>query len=847
MDLRRVSKEKECFLTESLENIADIGRKPFERGEQSTKWRRITLEMSLKGVWGRGEEGVAEVCERLFRQWSPLIHESSAIGLLLWVGDGSEILDWQGDFDAPMEWARYIGSANPHKPAPNDPEKKALHSRTYLFSENPPLLTGRKLRKLVTVLRAEFQRLSGKETKVGVTFDPGGEFASSEFKYRRHPEICHGGSAGQGERRFVTCYAKLAADERAYAGFPEGIPQDMPFGTFLGRQSRLFLRDMGLDYIWFSNGFGFGMEPWRIRGPLFDGKTFHPDLAGRVADSIFGFWEEFRAECPDFPVEVRGTNLTVGTDLATDAVPYQSLLAGGFGFSAPPNSPWAAIDGDFGVELAGYLSRIAELPSDAVGFPFRFYTHDPWWMNSPWLDRYERWPHDIFLPMSVGRLDENGECQSADVLEFLSVDDSLGRTPDEVPTEVIPCIRQGVERRPDRAGPLLWVYPFNEYHAWMFGQSPSPEAVFCGDWFVRNAINCGLPLNTVISSRIFNHLSARGGSSRVPRDSILLSVVPPADTNLEESLLSHAREGGGVLLYGPLKGASPALLDLLGIGFAPPLSGELELRLLNADMPGGIGGTTTIHHRPELCGGGIEAFWTGSREAIPLAVVSDGETERVMACIGSASEIFAGRIAWVRGSNPFSYAEEQHLPRYDNPQAPLDASSLFPYVLAQFGWETAPANPTGVDKSPVVAISRHNNAFIFSGYTRNTNVELRLRSPFGAPLLHRWETQLRGGASHYRMPRGWQEESRVFIEGQLEGDLSCRLEHSGAIGVSDRICISGLNGATVHFFPPEDSGQIAFLVNPVRPFLQGDFRDPVRITQNHWCLPDITGSLLISW
>ena len=29
-----------------------------------------------------------------------------------------------------------------------------------------------------------------------------------------------------------------------------------------------------------------------------------------------------------------------------------------------PNSPWAALNGDFGLELIGWMSHIAELPGD---------------------------------------------------------------------------------------------------------------------------------------------------------------------------------------------------------------------------------------------------------------------------------------------------------------------------------------------------------------------------------------------------------------------------------------------------------------------------------------------------
>lgn len=33
---------------------------------------------------------------------------------------------------------------------------------------------------------------------------------------------------------------------------------------------------MGFDYIWLSNGFGFGTETWKITGAVYDGKLFFP-------------------------------------------------------------------------------------------------------------------------------------------------------------------------------------------------------------------------------------------------------------------------------------------------------------------------------------------------------------------------------------------------------------------------------------------------------------------------------------------------------------------------------------------------------------------------------------------
>jgi hypothetical protein len=98
--------------------------------------------------------------------------------------------------------------------------------------------------------------MTGKPVRAGATFDPGPEFAKSDFKYVKHPEICVGESMGR--KSMVCSYALLNADDNRYAGFPDGIPQDTAMGTFLGRQAQIFMDDLGFDYLWLSNGFGFG-------------------------------------------------------------------------------------------------------------------------------------------------------------------------------------------------------------------------------------------------------------------------------------------------------------------------------------------------------------------------------------------------------------------------------------------------------------------------------------------------------------------------------------------------------------------------------------------------------------
>ena len=411
------------------------------------KLKNVTLEMSLKPFREMRAEAIREVCREIYRQWLPLTRHADGVSVMLWTADGSEILDYRGRAEDEIEWARYIGYPNAKlEPVKGKPVEKNLHSQAVYYVDNPPTITYGGLATIVRLLKEVGRESTGKPIRVGATFDPGGEFAKSPFKYKRHNEICLGGTMGKGT--FVCCYATLNADTDRYAGFPGGIPQGTPLGTFLGRQCRHFLKDLGFDYIWFSNGFGFGLETWKTTGPLFDGTKFLPERAREVRGKILEFWRLFRAECPDVPIETRGTNLLTGSDLASNGTPLRDIYAGGFNMTPPPNSPWAALNGDFGLEMVGYMSRIAELPPDKA-FPFRYYIHDPWWLNSPWLDRYGREPHDIYLPLAIGRLNAEGRVENPGSVALLTVDNSFGQMPEQVPNEVIPHLLAALDHAPD--------------------------------------------------------------------------------------------------------------------------------------------------------------------------------------------------------------------------------------------------------------------------------------------------------------------------------------------------------------------------------------------------------------
>lgn len=813
--------------------------------------RNVTLEMSLKPFRDTSETTARAVARRLFSQWQTLVQHADTVSVLLWCADGSEILEYSGDLAAPFEWARYIGGANPRRRVPTDPDGVCLHSRPYLYTQDPPEFTYGWLKQLVTVLKEEGRNVTGKPTRVGETFDPGPEFAKSPFKYDRHNEICSGNTMGH--RSFVCCYATLEGDTRCYAGFPDGIPHGTTFGAFFGRQSRHFLQDMGFDYVWLSNGFGFGLETWGLRGTVFDGECFHPERCAEVRRLNLDFWDQFRAECPGIPVETRGTNLSTGMDLSSDAVPIREIYRGGYGIEPPPNSPWAALNGDFGVELVGWMSHIAEIPGET--FPFRFYTHDPWWLNSPWLDRYGREPHDIYLPMAVSRLDANGRTRTPTSILFLTVDDSYGRLPDQVPSEVIPHILTAKRHEPDQPGPLVWVYPFDEYHDWITAEPSRIGEVFFGDWFMRGAVNRGLPLNTVVSTR--NLVASAANSATGPlTESVLVSPVPDPDTPWERTLLRHSEVGGRVLLYGPLGNAGPELLDALGVRKAQPLTGEFDIELQASPdriEQGGYGGRYV--HNEQLSAGGICAVPAQEADNArrPIAILRQGEETRIGAMAAAYGQGNATTLAWVRGTVSCDPARTSgHL------LVPLAADEAFPaevlmrHALSAFGTELIVRKRLPTQPNPMLCVARHANGFFFSGFSPDTTVCQHIRFPQGAPLLLGYETLIVDGRATYTMPRAWHRECRVFIEQEAETIVSCREQHSGMIGVSRRLLVTGLQNARVRFYhEPGTVGAVRVLRNPQYPYLTGDFLDAeLKRDRNGGYLEasqTISGTVLISW
>lgn len=796
-------------------------------------FENMTLEMSLKPFKEVNDEYVRKVCVSVFEQWKPLLKHAEVVSVLFWTADGSEILEYDGDYDREIEWCRYVGGATIREDwnKKDDPDGLGLHTRHYHYTKNPPVITYGILKKIIqTVKEAGKEVLGDKIIRVGETFDPGPEFAKSSFKYERHNEICVGESMGKSS--MVCCYSLLSGDDVKYAGFPNGIPDKTPFGTFLGRQSQIFLTDMGFDYIWLSNGLGFGTETWGTVGAIFDGEQFHVDQFENIKEKVFTFWQLFREECPGFPIQTRGTNFSMGIDLSTDGVPLKDIYESGLNILPPPNSPWAALNGDFGLEIMGHMSRIACLPDKE--YLFRYYIHDPWWANSPWYDRYEGQPHDIYLPLATARIDESGQVHKPTHLNILTVDNSYGEMPDSCVNEPLPHLLKAMKDAPDLPSPVVWVYPFHEYSA--AKDEKSVQEAFAGDWFICGAINNGFPLSSVVSTENF----VKTVDSGCYKYSILVSIVPLKDTPYEKAIMEFVSNGGRVIFYGNADRASKAFLALANLRITDEVSGTFEIRLnekldrfCRSDYSG------IIKHREVICAGGINTELKDSGTNVnALAVAGDK-------VIGTYGENFV----WLRGTNSNSYKKGSALLVPDNPAAYFTGEILMRNALAVFGYQIAFSKDTPSNKTPVMMINRSDNAFMFSVYSPDTTVQTRLKFPLGAPLLLGYDTNLKDGFSTYNFPRADHRECRVFIE-QEEGFVTCKEYPPVSHQVRRRIQIIGLKNATVRLFAENGYGEdIGILLNSNYPFFVGDTFEGEFISDEHgdyYEVRNVTGELLFS-
>lgn len=791
--------------------------KPFER---------VVLETSLKPFPNFGEAEIAATALEIAQQWAPLLEGAGSIGVLLWIGDGSEVLDWAGRDNDEVEWARWVGFNNTEaEPYGHNvtPDRWAVPYR-----ENAPRLDYAGIRRIVTGIRSVLEEATGLDVVVGATLDSGPEFARSSFKYERHPEVLADGErSGVGRViRMVRPWNDLAGDDRAYAAYPEGIPDGTTFGEFLGRQGYAYLQAMGFDYLWLSNGLGFSAYSWTALGELFDGERFASERAAEVRERILRFWRIFAAEI-GYPVEVRGTNFGVGMDIATDAVPAREIYGSGAVRMSPPNSPWGPLNRDFGIELTGYLSRIAHTPGG--GYPFRFYANDPWFWQSPWRDFYGGEPLDIHLPLAMSRVRGDGSVELPSQLEILTVDTERGELVARTAAEVSVFVRRSRDEAPDAPAPLVWLYPFDAYHDRLDGLAEGLDRPFFEDWFMSAAVNEGLPLAGVVDVA-----EAAGAICSGTLDASVLFAPASA---LDAAMLAVARRaldhGIDVVLYGSLADHPDAAHELFGLLVDAQSAGEEGDLPLEGRLASGV-----VRHTALLSAGPLRERLDAAREGLRVLATAGGRPYALERPVGR------GMLRWLRGSSAFDGApEDEHglrSPRPVDRERFLSSPELFTRLAALSGWGATPVRSDHLAPAPVVSFHRHEGSLRVSGYLADTTSAVVLQTPYGAPVLTGLAARVEGDSAEYHFSTTVHAEARVFVRQDGPSTVSCVELAPFPFGTDRLLAVRGLRSADVVVSVPPWARRTAFARIGDEPVELADPGAELRFAR-------VDGELVVGW
>ncbi|HOK05065.1 MAG TPA: hypothetical protein P5105_00585 [Victivallales bacterium] len=812
--------------------------------------KNFTLEISLKPFLKKNDKFIGNIFYKIFMDWFPILQYSENISVLFWVGDGTEILEFDGNMQKNFEWGKWLGFAYDGYPTSKkeDPKQEAIVGKAREFRKNPSNFNYQDLKNIILIMKKIGREIYDIVPRAGIAFDPGPEFVKSKFKYELHTEILlfdkhNTGGCG----RNIDCTSKLKADTKKYAGFPEGIPEGTSFGRFLGRQTKFFTKATGIDYIWFSNSFGFGRCPYGFGafGEFFDGKKYLPENNEKCRDAVIQFWQDFRKECK-VPIETRGTDFPLGMDLVNHATPYKQLYEGNFNFISPPNTPWPALTNNYGIALAGYMSRIAAFPGH---FPYRFYASDPWWCNSPWFDQFERSPHDIYMSLSVSRIDRNRIINTPNRISILTVDTSWGEIPEEFPNEIIPHLKRALKEKPDIPSPLIWIYPFEQYNKLTFLEKTRIQEVYAGDILIQEAINCGLPLNTVVSDKnfTFNYRDKNLYGKR-----ILLSPVPDSSSKLEKALLWNLERGTSVLLYGSTLHSSKTLQDLLGITHDLPLEGEFRIKntfeidnFLEANV------SDKYLHQSIISAGGISEVIINSKNLLFKSEIFQGQNKRI--CALSKKLQSRAILGWVRGSSSADMRVKlgRTLPTWPSYEL-FKSENLFRHVLSTMGYSISFIRKFPDNKSTHTLISRNSNAFLFTLFSSDQSCKTKIKFPWGAPILNGMENEVVNGYSIIPFNLFRRLECRIFLISPDNITLSLHRVAPKHFRYKNRLLLKNLRNSSLRFYPP--SGQektTQILLNPNEHHWTVGEKMDIKFksdeTGNYYIIKNVTGSMTFAW
>jgi len=423
--------------------------------------------------------------------------------------------------------------------------------------------------------------------------------------------------------------------------------------------------------------------------------------------------------------------------------------------------------------------------------------------------------------------------------------------PEKVSNEIIPYLLEASEHAPDAPGPLVFVYPFDEYNRYLECCPEKISGIFADEYFIKDALNQGFPLNTVISTGNLRKLLLKNPERFI--GSVLLFPANSLDNAFFEMVCDFINKGGNVLTYGSLKNAVPALLQELGIENYDGISGELKLKLHIGDENGY---PEKIYHSELLSDGKItECVKNGSKAKI-LAEVSSVEGKKRLLAV--SKELKDGKLVWVRTGNFCRYDKDSGVFPSLDPEKFFHLGKLMRFSLKEFGINISFKQKKNLQNTPIMTVSRNKNAFWFSGFVPDTNITEEFEFPYGAPLFTGTDATIFNGKTSYSLPRTWHCECRIFVKqndfSELRAKEICPLHPTA----KRRIFVKGLKNAELTFFPEIGYEQKTFMVNndyvmtfANRRIDQGNINIKPEVIKDsngtYFKYKSITGDVLFSW
>jgi hypothetical protein len=317
--------------------------------------------------------------------------------------------------------------------------------------------------------------------------------------------------------------------------------------------------------------------------------------------------------------------------------------------------------------------------------------------------------------------------------------------------------------------------------------------------------------------------------------------VPDEHSQWQAALDRHLEAGGSVLCYGPTTHAGAAWRRRLGLALADPVEGEFPIVVSNALDRYARPAPQTAVHRAAVSAGGM------------AEISATTEGNHVLACVGDRVAAAArDRLAWVRGSSSVTVkgVKGRNLAIHD-PERYAIAEHLFRRALAALGWEISLDRATARADAAHLMMHRCRNGFVFTGFSPESDLVYRLRTPLGAPLLPGRDMRLEDGRSCLPAWHWFHEECRVFVE-QPCGELGLHAVSPKHYRYSRRWLLTGLQNATVRFFPESgcfDTTDVLLNPNP-HYWTTGDDYAGEWITDRfgrYLEMRHITGSVTFAW